>query len=644
MFDVTAAPYSATGDGVADDTAEIQAAIDAAELVGGTVLIPDGKVFKTSLPLRIDTANTRITGGGKLLAGGSTNFPCFVVAGDQSTVASGFTTGAAINAQGTGHSLDFVDNTRWVVLSHARVHGKAQFDLALYHKPTAVGSFMLVSSRGAKNRTASLAGDIDSAFSISDTGGPVQATLNVGGTVYTLTGGTLVANTMKHIELSYDGTTIRLYVGGLLVDSELASGTIVQKRWEDVVVGPNFTFHHQAVLLGSGPRGLIQHVRIGETAVNTGSSFSVPVAMGPTTGSLVTVLLTTDGGDMLFHYDAGGDSFGAVHLSVYPETIDRVQIDHLWLSGYAQGIFTFGALDLKLSDLYMTGIGVDGIYLRNNSYNATLTDIHIVSGAGIGSGVAVTEASGVTYLDHFKIVGFTWGVCILNSGASFNGAYLTANSQTCWGLYVAGIGGSAANFEGSFIAITDEAGSQFQAPMHLDSLRAVSLNGLVFETTATVPHVTVDEGDTTVGFPVTFTGCDFRGEDPGAGGHIVSLGTWPTEQIRVVGCRKSIGDQVSTRAWGALEEVVQTSVPGLSGTTVAANNLRGSVTVKGPATTAVANFDVAETDALYFLSVTPTQQAGLCAIQKVTKTTTGFTLTVSPAPVGTATFDWILIR
>ena len=65
VFDVR--DYGATGDGVTDDTTAIQSAINDVNAVnGGTVYLPDGKVYGISATLTLGN-NVRLTGGGELL-------------------------------------------------------------------------------------------------------------------------------------------------------------------------------------------------------------------------------------------------------------------------------------------------------------------------------------------------------------------------------------------------------------------------------------------------------------------------------------------------------------------------------------------------------------------------------------------------
>jgi hypothetical protein len=56
--------HGAVGDGVTDDSAAIQAAIDAADLVGGEVYIPAG-VYIIGTELVMDTASTKVAGAGQ---------------------------------------------------------------------------------------------------------------------------------------------------------------------------------------------------------------------------------------------------------------------------------------------------------------------------------------------------------------------------------------------------------------------------------------------------------------------------------------------------------------------------------------------------------------------------------------------------
>jgi hypothetical protein len=96
LFDVTASPYNAAGDGSTDDTSAIQSAIDAAGANGGgIVLFPPGHYVITA-PLQINYSGIIIQGAGITAgAGGTTIYPgpnidCFVGAAYPSAETVGF--------------------------------------------------------------------------------------------------------------------------------------------------------------------------------------------------------------------------------------------------------------------------------------------------------------------------------------------------------------------------------------------------------------------------------------------------------------------------------------------------------------------------------------------------------------------------
>jgi len=87
LFDVTTSPYDATGDGITDDTAAIQSAIDAAGANGGgIVLFPPGHYLITA-PLQINYPGIIIQGSGITDGNGGTSIyaspdiDCFVGSG-----------------------------------------------------------------------------------------------------------------------------------------------------------------------------------------------------------------------------------------------------------------------------------------------------------------------------------------------------------------------------------------------------------------------------------------------------------------------------------------------------------------------------------------------------------------------------------
>jgi pectate lyase-like protein len=101
------------------------------------------------------------------------------------------------------------------------------------------------------------------------------------------------------------------------------------------------------------------------------------------------------------------------------------------------------------------------------------------------------------------------------------------------------------------------------------------------------------------------------------------------------------------KLWGAN----LTSTKGISATNTAANNLRGSIIISGTNSSGTVIFQTAEPDANYFLTVTPTTingspAAGSNRVKSISKTATGFTILLEAAPgeEKSVTFDWHLVR
>jgi parallel beta-helix repeat protein len=98
--------YGAKGDGTTDDAADIQEAFNAAELVGGTVWIPQGSTFLITSTLIVDgTIPVRIEGGGTLKLGANVPFLRFKNAAHSiqniSFVGTGRTDGRGVIIEGT---------------------------------------------------------------------------------------------------------------------------------------------------------------------------------------------------------------------------------------------------------------------------------------------------------------------------------------------------------------------------------------------------------------------------------------------------------------------------------------------------------------------------------------------------------------
>lgn len=113
IFNVKHRRFGAVGDGVADDAPAIQAAIDAAELAGGAVLIPHGN-YLLSTGLTISAKGMRVQGAGKrrtYLTFGATTGTCIRVWEDGANLSGFHLTGQGKAVAGGAIGVEVHDGT-----------------------------------------------------------------------------------------------------------------------------------------------------------------------------------------------------------------------------------------------------------------------------------------------------------------------------------------------------------------------------------------------------------------------------------------------------------------------------------------------------------------------------------------------------
>ncbi|WP_394829020.1 glycosyl hydrolase family 28-related protein [Pendulispora albinea] len=226
VFDITAAPYGAKGDGATDAYTAIQSAIDAACVAqnGGTpstVFFPNAaKSYLVKKPLLVHCNGLRLEGAQRDrsmidVSFGPTGFdgagPALVLEPPGMTgvdlVPSLFGTGQAMKTNGSSYWLDLRDNH-----PSAELDGLTQFTAEAVIKLTAASSGYggIVQSHGCFGSGGVLPG-CTSAFSIGVNGQSLVASMNLGGKTYSLQGPAIALNTTYHVALTRDGAAIRLF-------------------------------------------------------------------------------------------------------------------------------------------------------------------------------------------------------------------------------------------------------------------------------------------------------------------------------------------------------------------------------------------------------------------------------------------------
>ncbi len=238
VLDIEAPPYSASPG--ADAYPAIQAALnDACQTAPYVrpVYIPEG-TFLLSQPIDL-TCNNEIVGASRR---GSILQPTFH--GPAILIGSpmpSFTTGPAL--VGTGNSMveplgpynNGVVDLRDVPTGE--LDGLSAFTAEAFVNVTSYdpndGYMSIVTSQGHLGNTGPGLGS-GMAFGMGVSNQQLEGILTLSSQTVVLFSPTISFNTTHHVALSYDGATVRLFLDGAVVSSSPASGTIVQRTFEDV--------------------------------------------------------------------------------------------------------------------------------------------------------------------------------------------------------------------------------------------------------------------------------------------------------------------------------------------------------------------------------------------------------------------------
>jgi hypothetical protein len=654
--------FGAKGDGVTDDTLAVQAAVNACSSAnGGSVYFPTG-TYKITAPIFITKSHVRIFGDG--LASRIDGFgiwgPIFIF---YPSTWPDITTAAPLIA--AVPSLDFPDSNNYLNLSegNCNVNGFSALSIALWFKPhsTAAGN-TIISSSGKSTYGAATT----MAFRLLSNSGVPVANITTTNGVFTVSGGSLTANVASHLELSYDGATLRLFVDGTVVASTPATGTIVQPAWEEVIVGPTFYQWGQALQVGNGPNGIICNMAIYNNALHT-ANFTAktggnPTFQNPLNGNTffclrpdlinkITIQCTNP---------AGSSGTITVNRNNINDTLTLCGVDNLSFHRCGRPIQFLSVINGFVHDIFFESISEDAITMNFLSYGSSVRNIW-----GIGSPKTYVRVvnSGLVTVDNFYLVGATVA-SIFGGGAAVtavSNGYTVPAGSCLYGIWIQGAGGSFPYFHASGLAISSESGG-LTANICLEGLSGAWLDACDLEGIHS-PQVAIIRLDSAgsfsnTGFNVNITNCRFSGNftnDTAPTRWIdINNNTWTQKSIVLdnniaTNMPTSICNVANVIQWRDLGRY--TGMVSLSGTDVLGNNLRGNLVISGSSSTGTVTFATNEPDSSYYLSVTPvsstgTPVAGSNRILSVAKNAGNFVVTLETAPGGgnSVTFDWHLIR
>lgn len=500
--------------------------------------IPPGR-YLHSKPLIAGTGGFRIVGPssgitGQVSRGGAGQIVSTYQGGPQIIVCNvSATVNGLVTALATGTGQAWTDihasfpyfNLR--DLAFLDLNGTAQFCVELFYSSTFANTGSIISSKGKWLQNDPKT----TAFDLRNNNGPCQFVLQLSttGTV-TLSGGTINDGTTHHLAGTYDGTTVRLFVDGVLVASQAGSGTIVQGFAENVILGRNFEDPTEQLPDVSffGPNGTVDSVRISSTARYT-TGFTKPTAKFAADGQTLALLnFDQQIGPSTRVQTKQGDAWAVQRVGAQATTCDTFSADgveFLSTNGAQTCIFFQGIGPHWKINNCQIGFCRNGIMApRNDNFNWSVRDSAF---GGTRYGILTGSNAGLAKMDTVWFASF--GVpCMLSSNVELHNVFCNLDTRSLSGFnfFCYGPDGAPTIMDNCWTNTESGSNTSFRAPVMAgggaglgQGPGGISMRGCGIDSTSTYPHIIAD------GFLMQITAQDCNFITHSASNVIQRLGT-----------------------------------------------------------------------------------------------------------------------
>lgn len=688
--------FGAQLDGVTDDTASIQAALDSLQSTGrlgtvlqGTVFVPEAapnQFAAITKPLFMDTPGVQLMGIGRessVIGNHNTYVGPILVLMPPASGNNQLQTGTALATGGgvsmscqktAGNYLSVSDAPALSTTARAFLDGFSAFTFRFFLKPNTTSAAASDNVFGCFGPTTGMPVEVALPGPIAGISGvrfgitgqsAASGNFRTYAQIFTTNGQVSIGGTTDHplgatyyVSVEYDGANFAIYINGINEVNAACTGNVIQMFYHPLNIGGGLTFSYPSSNgFANSVDGFIDSFEILNTRLHT-SNYTPPTAKHTASANtqylqnFTTFYRSAVVGQVQSRFAGLVNFYQIPRIDIGTPTngFKRVRDLSLYNNHMGPGIFFQGTTDMSLHDLYV--VGYTAIKGHADSFSHSIRNIRFDDSGGYQNSNAAFEFGAVSAsLSRMSSIWATGGQAF----CGISGGYEARITEAFWqpafnaevGMFLNGQFNAHATFD-NFGVDGEGTWNNYQGLISASGpATCLKFDSCYFESKGIHPtDAPILQADK-AGGRIVFEDCSFTQTNVDT--KVIGLQGTLSSYFRI--SNRNPHQQTSpTVPWASAADMnfIELTGPdgiklapqwagGLSAGAVASANLRGQVTVSGAATTATNTFGTAEADASYNITLTPvsstgTPAAGSNRVLSVSKLGASFTVTVEAAP------------